>query len=245
MSNAKTELWQIHEWETAFFGVPTALINVSRINTEDLHSILTECQASGVRVVHYLADANDDDSILAAERSGFHLVDVRMTLEWNVSMESAVTPTSFVLRDYRVGDLSRLEEIARTIYRQTRYYYDRNYPRERCNDLYAVWIAKSCQGEADRVIVAEQDNIIVGFITCRLSPDKSEGTIGLVGVSAEARGLGVGRAIVGEAQRWFATVGVRRVRVVTQIRNIAALALYQRCGFVVNNVGFWYHRWFG
>lgn len=244
MSNVKTELWQIHEWETAFFGISTARITVSCINTEDLDSVLAECQASGVRVVHYLADADDDDSILAAERAGFHLVDVRMTLEWNASLEPVVAQTDLSLRDYRVGDLSRLEEIARTIYRQTRYYYDRNYPRERCNELYAVWIAKSCQGDADRVIVAEQDKIIVGFITCHLSLDKSEGTIGLVGVSAEARGLGVGRAIVSEAQRWFATVGVRRVRVVTQIRNIAALALYQRCGFVVNNVGFWYHKWF-
>jgi dTDP-4-amino-4,6-dideoxy-D-galactose acyltransferase len=244
VSSTRSELWQIHEWETAFFGVATARITVPRINAADLNRVLAECQVCGVRVVHYLADANDDESIRAAEQAGFHLVDVRMTLEWNASMESGVTQTDLVLRDYRVGDLPRLEEIARTIYRQTRYYYDRHYPRERCNDLYAVWIAKSCQGDADRVIVAEQDNIIVGFITCQLSPDKSEGTIGLVGVSAEARGLGVGRAIVGEAQRWFATVGVRRVRVVTQIRNIAALALYQRCGFVVNNVGFWYHKWF-
>lgn len=115
MSNAKTELWQIHEWETAFFGVLTARITVSCISIEDLDRVLAECQASGVRVVHYLADANDDDSILAAERAGFHLVDVRMTLEWNASMESGVTQTDLVLRDYRVGDLPRLEEIARTI----------------------------------------------------------------------------------------------------------------------------------
>jgi len=79
VSNAKTELWQIHEWETAFFGVLTARITVSCISIEDLDRVLAECQASGVRVVHYLADANDDDSILAAERAGFHLVDVRMT----------------------------------------------------------------------------------------------------------------------------------------------------------------------
>lgn len=263
MSNAKIGLWQIHEWETAFFGVTTARITVSRTNIKDLDGILSECQVSGVRVVHYLADAHDDESILAAERAGFHLVDVRITLEWKASVEPIVKQTEFgshtgcsggiipflhaypqfILRDYQLGDLPRLEEIARTSYRQTRYYYDQNYPRERCSELYAVWIAKSCQGEANRVIVAERNKIIVGFITCQLSLDKSEGTIGLVGVSAEARGMGIGRAMVSEAQRWFAKVGVRHVRVVTQIRNIAALALYQRCGFVVDSVGIWYHKW--
>ncbi len=243
MSSTKSELWQIHEWETAFFGVSTARITVPRINAADLNWVLTECHIRGVRVVHYLADANDDASIRAAEQAGFHLVDVRMTLEWNALTEPATTQTELVVRTYRVGDLPWLEAIARTSFWQTRYYYDQNYPRERCHELYATWISKSCQGDAARVIVAEQDGIIVGFVTCQLYSDNTEGAIGLVGISAEARGMGIGRTIVTEAQRWFAIQGTRRVRVVTQTRNIAALALYQRCGFVTSDIGFWYHKW--
>lgn len=246
MSSTGSELWQIHEWESAFFGVLTARITVPRINVADLNRVLTECHVRGIRVIHYLADASDDDSVRAAEQAGFHLVDVRMTFEWNVTMVTTVpaaTQTELVVRTYRIGDLPRLEMIARTSFKQTRYYYDRNYPRERCNDLYAAWIAKSCQGDAARVIVAEQNGVIVGFVTCQLSSDNTEGAIGLVGISAEARGMGIGRTIVTEAQRWFATQRTRRVRVVTQARNITALVLYQRCGFVTSDVGFWYHKW--
>lgn len=246
MSRTKSELWQIHEWETAFFGISTARITVPRVTSENIAEILTECRAHNVRVIHYLADADDDDSLLAAEQAGFHLVDVRMTLEWKVStvpVAPVVTQTEVVLRDYQVGDLSRLDAIARTCYRHTRYYYDRNYPRELCGALYATWIAKSCQGDADRVIIADLNGIVVGFVTCHLHSNNTEGAIGLVGMSTEVRGLGIGHAMMNEAQRWFAKIGVCRVRVVTQTRNIAALALYQRCGFVTSEIGFWYHKW--
>ena len=46
------------------------------------------------------------------------------------------------------------------------------------------------------------------------------------------------------ALAWFSESGVRDVQVVTQGRNRAALRLYQRCGFVIEAVELWYHRWF-
>lgn len=242
-TSKELELWQTHDWETSFFGIKTARILSSRINCDDMHRIVAECRSSGVEVIHYLADSDDDNSILAAEQAGFHLVDVRITLEWLVTSISSTQINSCAIRDYFTADIPELQEIARSSYSQTRFYYDGHYPRERCDELYATWIAKSCQGEADRVIVAERNGVVVGFVTCIIKPDTSEGTIGLVGVKRGVQGTAIGRAMVTEAQRWFADVGVQRVTVVTQIRNISAQRLYQRCGFVTCGIGFWYHKW--
>lgn len=242
-TSKQSELWQIHDWETSFFGVKTACVLPSRIRGEDIHRVVEECRLSGIQVIHYLADADDDDSILAAEQAGFHLVDVRVTLEWRLNSIPSTQVNGCVIRDCSTTDISILQEIARSSYSQTRFYYDRHYPRDRCAELYATWITKSCQGDADRVIVAERNGAIVGFVTCIVKPDISEGTIGLVGVKPGMQGTAIGRAMITEAQRWFAGVGMQRVIVVTQIRNISAQRLYQRCGFVTCGIGFWYHKW--
>lgn len=238
-----SRLWHIHEWETSFFGVKTARVLPSRVTSVDIQSILEECRLSSVQVVHYLADADDDNSVLAAEQAGFHLVDVRITLEWNVTSIPSNQTNNCTIRDFLAKDVPVLQEIARSSYSQTRFYYDRHYSKERCDELYATWIAKTCQEESGRVIVSERDGAIVGFVTCVTEPDILEGKIGLVGVRRDAQGKAVGRTLVTEAQRWFAAAGMRRVTVVTQIRNISAQRLYQRCGFVTCGIGFWYHKW--
>lgn len=241
-TNDASHLWQVHEWETAFFGVKTARIAVTRLDGALLRCILAECRACGVHVVHYLADADDDESVRAAEQAGFHLVDVRLTFEWRASpLPRALSGCT--IREYCEDDLPALQEIARTSYRQTRFYYDYHYPRERCDALYVAWITRSCQGGAARVIVAECDGVAAGFVTCEIGTGAAEGIVGLVGVSALARGQGIGSIMITEAQRWFSEQGAQRVTVVTQARNISAQRLYQRCGFVTSAVGFWYHKW--
>ena len=70
-----------------------------------------------------------------------------------------------------------------------------------------------------------------------------QGQIGLVGVSAEARGRGVGHALVNHALDWFTRNDVEAVAVVTQGGNVAAQRLYQRCGFLTESVQLWYHKW--
>jgi ribosomal protein S18 acetylase RimI-like enzyme len=47
-----------------------------------------------------------------------------------------------------------------------------------------------------------------------------------------------------DALDWFAQQQVDTVTVVTQGRNIAAQALYQRRGFITQSQQLWYHKWF-
>lgn len=242
MANDAAQLWHIHEWESAFFGVRTARIARIRLDGALLGRTLDECRTHGIHVVHYLADADDDESIRAAEQAGFHLVDVRMTFEWRASPLPAI-PSGCTIRDYHEDDLPALQDIARMSDRQTRFYSDYRYPRERCDALYSTWIAKSCQGGAARVIVAGEIGAAAGFVTCELDQTATEGSIGLVGVHSRMRGQGIAKRMIAEAQRWFVANGVGRVRVVTQVRNIAAQRLYQQSGFLTSAIGFWYHKW--
>src|SRR5205823_4732394 len=108
--------------------------------------------------------------------------------------------------------------------------------RSRVDNLYALWIEKSCHGYADAVLVFDADGVN-GYITCRLDPLTTRGSIGLVGVRATARGRGVARHLISAALDWFAQRGVSSVSVITQARNRAAQRAYQRAGFLIDDVG--------
>ena len=97
---------------------------------------------------------------------------------------------------------------------------------------------------ADIVLVADQRGEPVGYITGKLHPEVEKGDIGLVSVSAQARGIGIGSQLIHAILTWFATQHIKQVVVVTQGRNIAAQRLYQRFGFQTQIVQLWYHRWF-
>lgn len=242
--SARDALWKPLPWDTAFFGVNVARILLSRLQQDTLDRIVNECRAAGTDVLYFLADSDDPTTVLLAEQVGFHLVDVRMTLEWTPKdLLSSSIHDDLTLRAYRVDDLAQLQDIASTAYTDTRYYYDKHFSRERCHALYVEWITRNCQDEAVHVLVAEQGNSVVGYVTCDCTLDDQIGQIGLVGIRDNARGLGIGSALVRTAQHWFREQGMRQVLVVTQGRNIGAQRLYQRCGFVTSKVQLWYHIW--
>ncbi len=243
---AASRLWAVQDWETAFFGIKTARVRPGRLGPgDDLAQALAQCRDDRVQVVHFLVDGDDDAAARAAEANGFHLVDVRVTLSWRAAGPSAVGngQDALLLRPHRPEDVPALRAIAGSSYFDTRYYHDGRYEQAQCAELYATWIARSCDGMAERVIVAERGGEVIGYVSCHHPERSEEGKIGLVGVASAARGLGVGQGLVAAAQRWFKERRVALVSVVTQGRNVAAQRLYQRAGFVTASTQLWYHRW--
>ncbi|MGH9836871.1 MAG: GNAT family N-acetyltransferase [Blastocatellia bacterium] len=229
------------DWDTEFFGVRIARIEGAHLTDESIAQALQWSRDHQVACLYFLCASDDDRSVGIAEQNGFHLVDVRMELSWRAQ---AVTNDSLVeVRQFQSSDLPQLQEMASGAYKSTRFYYDRYFSRAKSSELYREWVAKSCDGYADAVFVAPQQDTVGGFITCQLETPR-RGRIGLVGVNETARGVGVGQALVKAAQRYFSDQGVDEAFVVTQGRNIAAQRLYQANGFRTHSTHLWYHKWF-
>lgn len=64
-----------------------------------------------------------------------------------------------------------------------------------------------------------------------LSTSQSLGAIQNVGIAPDARGLGLGRALVLKALSGFRAAGMRRVYLEVTVENRAAIALYRSLGF--------------
>jgi len=248
MLRTGADLCCILEWDTAFFGFCIARVQVDHLTEEYISGIDTWCGENCVRCLYFLARSDDPATTRLAEDNSFRLVDVRLTLARDLSNPTGGSEIGHgcaaLVRTVRPEDLDVMQRIARESHRTTRFYYDPNFPSHLRESLYVTWITQSCQGYADRVLIAELDNLPVGYLTCHLDSARDMGSIGLVGVSSHVQGRQIGQQLVREALGWFAAQGAREVSVVTQGRNLSAQRLYQRCGFLTRAVQLWYHRWY-
>jgi dTDP-4-amino-4,6-dideoxy-D-galactose acyltransferase len=230
------------DWDSKFFGRRIARAQANRLTQESLRQIKSWCTAERIDCLYFLAHSADAETVKLAEEARFHLVDVRVTLGHDLA-ESASSHGSANVRPFQPADLPGLKAIARLSHRDSRFYYDQNFPDSLCDSLYETWIENSTQGYAQAVLVGEHQSRAAGYITCHLTG--SAGQIGLFAVAQEAQGHGLGQQLVLAALGWFKRQGVSEVTVVTQGRNVRGERLYQRCGFSTRSVELWYHYWPG
>lgn len=242
----KSDIYEILEWDSNFWGVPIGIIKAKKLTDSIIYEINNWCYANKIRCIYFLADIHDNLTIKLAETNGFNLVDVKLTFYTTKEEQNKIEPliSSIKLRPGTLPDVPELTEIAKGSYFDTRFYFDTNFPRELCKNLYEVWITKSLNGYADFVLVAEQHDTAVGYITCDLGKNSTTARISLVGVSKRVRNQGVGGALISGAVQWFWKQGAEKIIVVTQGRNIAAQRLYQKHNFLTGRCDLWYHKWF-
>ena len=233
---------QFLEWDSQFFGCRIGSVRGRQLSVPVLSEIDGWRKTQRIDCLYFLADFEDPETIRLAENNFFRLVDIRLTLSLAFSSLPQM-PLTAAIRMSHSQDIPALRAIARSSHTSSRFYFDPNFPRDRCDALYETWIEKSCSGDADVVFVPEVEGEPAGYVSCHLKPDQT-GLIGLVGLAPEARGKDVGTELVLEALHWFRTKNVNKVTVVTQGRNVAAQRVYQRCGFCTQSLQLWYHRWY-
>lgn len=227
------------EWDSAFFGSRIARVSEPALTEADATEVEAWCQQQQIDCLYWLIDAGDLASIRVAEQHRFQLVDIRMTLR--LSVPSHIDDSIASLHLASAQDLAALQAIARVAHTDSRFFADERFPRQRCEELYAVWLERDMREGA--LWVADADGQPEGYITCRIRED-GIGQIGLLGVGAAARGRGIGANLVKQSVRWFREQGIDTVVVVTQGRNARAQRTYQHAGFVTDHVQIWFHRWF-
>jgi len=231
------------EWDSQFFGRRIARANISCLTEKSVDEIDDWCRLHEIDCLYFLASSTDLRTARLAQDNMFRFVDIRVTLDLHVETARSDDLSPSKVRNAVERDIPALRSLARSAHRDSRFYYDGNFPHSQCNQLYETWIERSCRGWAKNVLVAGTRENPQGYLTCHL-PNPQVGQIGLLGVGESARGKGIGLDLVSCAGRWFAQEGVEKISVVTQGRNVRAQRLYQRCGFVTRSVELWFHRWF-
>lgn len=109
--------------------------------------------------------------------------------------------------------------------------------------FYALWIEKAVLGTFDHLclLALDEQGQPEGFVSLR-NIGGQDMRIGLLAAFPGASGRGIGTRLMVAAIAESRRQGMQRLRVATQISNIAALRLYQRQGAVIESTAYWLYR---
>jgi dTDP-4-amino-4,6-dideoxy-D-galactose acyltransferase len=231
-------------WDSDFFGFSVAKVRRDVLDSQSAIAIDAWCREHEVRWLNFVARPDDVQTVLLAERHGYHLADVRMTYGRDLSEPHPPVPHLDEVRLVDPRDVPGLMRIASVSHGDARIYHDGNLPREVCDRFFATWIKNSCEGFANAVLVTGEIGDPTGYVTCHYNNGGAAGSNGLMAVDRRSQGKGLGVSLMAGALRWLADRGAKRAVLVTQGRNLVAQRVYQKLGFLIRKLELQYHKWY-
>jgi len=135
-------------------------------------------------------------------------------------------------------DAEACAEIAGRCFSYDRLHADPMIDDDAADESKRAWTRNNIAGRTEVNLIAEFRGKVVGFNLCKQATDWA--MIDLIAVAPEAQGLGLGKALVEAAIRYFAG-RVPTLRVGTQTTNNASIAIYTANGFTKSDEMVTYH----
>ena len=129
-----TELCEMLTWDSTFFGFRIARVQVDTLTPASVSEIDAWSRQVGVRCLYFLSHADDPPTTRLAEMNGFHCVDIRFTLNYKFSREVPLLETNLHIRPVQIADIEILQAMARQNHRDSRFYFDANFPAWHATD---------------------------------------------------------------------------------------------------------------
>jgi GNAT superfamily N-acetyltransferase len=127
-----------------------------------------------------------------------------------------------IVEDARTEDAERLADLAAQL----------GYPVDKI--FVAQWIAKHAKDRDDRVLVAADDGLVVGWTSVSIADhfytERCAEISGLV-VDERYRGKGIGRLLLDEAGKWAVSKGLGTIRLRANVVRTEAHRFYLNLGF--------------
>jgi len=150
-----------------------------------------------------------------------------------------------VLKPLEEGEGERVMEIASRAFPGMgldRLAVDKSLPRDKVMEVYRReaegYVKRALEGDENlEMIVAEEENSVVGYIVLRVDADRSEifgfkwASMPSLAIDPEWWGRGIGSNLVEEGLKRLDEMGARYVEVFTDKNNIAAITVFEKNGF--------------
>lgn len=232
------------EWDSQFFEKRIGRVVTSNMTQDESLIIDDWAKENQIDCLYYLAEGKYQESSYVAEERGFHLVDLRVSLQLDLQTSKLIKPETSQIRMAREDDLDAIKAMASDNHQISRFFADRHFDRKKCQELYATWLERDFQDQNHFLWVWEEEGKPIAYMSAKWNPDDRSGDNGLEGVLPQWRGRGIGKAL----QLWFLNhfkeLGINKVNLVTQGRNIVAQNTFQHLGYRLMSIDLWYHKWY-
>lgn len=133
-------------------------------------------------------------------------------------------------------DLKYLKKIAKSSFRKSHFYKNKNLEISKIDALYEKWILNKFEAK-NNIYVYKEENIIKGFLLA--IENQSEAKIDLIAVDSKFKGKGIGKELI---LNFFQSNISKKSYVGTQITNIAAMRLYEKVGYKIFDFTYIFHK---
>ena len=232
------------DWDTNFWGFPVAYLSSKYLTDNILLRIEKVIKRDNIKLIEYLCNCHDSKSVKFAEKNGFHFTDIRLSFEKPLNEKYDFKLSNNITFDRaKNSDIQELREFSKDLYKDSRYFFDDNFEREKVSEFYQTWIERAVLGQFDDACYCLYDNgTPFGFCTIKYNV-LNTANIGLFGLSKKYQGKGLAKTLLYLIFNMLSEKNVHTVFVVTQGRNYAAQKLYQGVGFSTKTTELWYHKW--
>lgn len=233
------------DWDSDFWGFPVAYLSSKYLTENIMHRIEKAIKKERFQLIEYLCNCHDNRSVEIAEKNDFHFTDIRLSFEKKIDQECEYTlPEEITFSKAKQKDIPMLKKISGDLYQDSRYFFDKNFARDKVQKFYQLWIKRAVLGQYDDFCYCLYENgVPLGFCSIKYNLPSKSASIGLFGLSRQYHGRGLGKALLFMVSNELRKKGILKIEVVTQGRNYAAQRLYQKAGFLTKATELWYHKW--
>lgn len=228
------------EWDTEYFGVNSARVNLGGIIDEQGQKEIIEfCKNYNFITIFNLGNVNENNIWIGNKTNAF-LSD--MNIQFHKIL--AVKPNYQNENTYVVNNLSRNEQIvdiAKKSFRYSRFFNDLKLPEKQAMNIYLHWTECAFGQESKYYVIAEKEGQVAGYLLFSLNECSS--VIELIAVGEKYQGQRVGKSLIQTMESFVMDQGINNIKVGTQVNNIDAVQFYAKMGFKYANCGSVYHLW--
>lgn len=230
------ELIEYLPWDTDFFGVPIARVDLVGADAERLRRIDAEARAEGVACLYGTLEPVDEATSYLAQSFGHRLVEVGITYERPPGPLPA-PPSASRVRPGTPDDVPGLEPAIRTMAAWSRFATDPHFGAEAALRMHRAWVDRAARDGDERALyVAYDDAGLTGLGTFTRSPVPH---IDIVGVTRP--GTGAADALMAAMVEWAGECHTEAGAAAA--RNIAVLRWLDRNGFRACRTRYTFHCW--
>jgi dTDP-4-amino-4,6-dideoxy-D-galactose acyltransferase len=223
-------------WDSEFFNfnIGKAIIN----NTEEYSLTYAEFTKSEFDLIYIFCPETIDSQAIEIIKSKKNLHDTKLTFTKNnlipYKLNSSINSINLLspkleMLAIKSGIFSRFKRD---------HHLNKYFPL-----LYKTWIRRSINHEIADIVYGyfSESQELQGILT--LKKDDNTAKIGLISVSEKSRGLGIGKALVNQAEHWCLKNEITELYVDTQELNKDAGFFYTSIGFNLSNKLHIFHLW--
>lgn len=228
------------QWDTDYFGVRSARVNLyGSMDESGQEEIIKFCKAYDFITIVNFNNIAENNHWIGVKTDAF-LADVNIQfLKVLVDNPNYQDEKTYVLNNYPRND--QIVGIARDSFQFSRFFNDPRLPEVQAKNIYYHWTKCAFEQENKYFVVCERDANIAGYIL--FSVNEEEGVIQLIAVDKKYQGQRVGKSMIQAMELFVIEKGVTKIKVGTQVSNIAAAQFYSKIGFTYVGCGSVYHLW--